>query len=178
MHPVMLQIGALTIYSWGVMVALGFSAGIALGIFLGIRSGIKYDDLIDIALFTLLSSLFGARLFYVIGFWDSFKSNPLSTLYLWEGGMVFYGGLIFAIIAIAILSKRKNIPLLRILDLASPASAIGYAIGRIGCLLRGCCYGNECSYPWAMHFPDISGLRHPTQLYSSLAGIIILFVLF
>lgn len=177
MHPVLLQIGGFSLYSWGAMVALAFAAGIAIALLRAKKEGIPAEFVMDGAMYVLISAIIGARLFYVIGFWGEYKDNLWSGFAVWEGGMVFYGGLIFAIIALFIWTRRKNLDFMNILDLAAPSVAIGYSIGRIGCFLRGCCYGVECNLPWAIHFPDSQGFVHPTQLYSSLAGLAIFIVL-
>ncbi len=177
MHPILLQFGQLRIYSWGFMVAVAFAVAIYIGMKRAEKEGISNDQALDISAITLITSLFGARLFYVIGFWNEFSNNWLSVFAVWEGGMVFYGGLIMSMLALWIYTKKNKINILKMFDAIAPAAAVGYAIGRIGCYLRGCCYGLECSLPWATHFPDVKGFVHPTQLYSVIAGIIIFILL-
>ncbi len=177
MHPILFRLGTLTVYSWGFMVALGFAAGILVAFQRARKEGLSPEDIMDLSMWAIISALIGARSFYVIGFYSEFISNPLSVFYVWEGGMVFYGGLIFSMAAIGIMVRRKKLPLLKVLDIAAPTAAIGYSIGRIGCFLRGCCYGVKCDLPWGVHFPDVAGLVHPTQIYSSIAGLLIFIVL-
>lgn len=177
MHPVLFHIGGFSLYSWGFMVAIAFVTGITIAMLRCEKYGISREDVMDGAMYVLLAGIIGARIFYVIGFWDMYRKNLLGVFSVWEGGMVFYGGLIFAMIALYIWSKLKNIGFMKILDLAAPSAAIGYSIGRIGCFLNGCCYGVECNLPWAMHFPESQGFVHPTQLYSALAGILIFIIL-
>jgi phosphatidylglycerol:prolipoprotein diacylglycerol transferase len=169
MHPVLFQIGPLTIYSWGVMVALGFAVGIVVAVLRAQKEGFPPETVVDLSMYILLSAIIGARLFYVIQFWNEFKNNVWSVFAVWEGGMVFYGGLIAALLVLLWQVKRKKIDLLKILDIAAPSTAIGYSIGRLGCFLRGCCFGVESNL-----LPDF---RHPTQLYSSIAGLLIFAVL-
>jgi len=173
MRPVLLKIGPFTIFSYGFMVALAFLSGIYLAAWLGKRENIKPDKIFDLAIYVLLSSIIGARIFYVIEFWRDFVSNPISVFYIWQGGLVFYGGLIFAIAAIYIYAKISDIQILKLFDVITPATALGYAIGRIGCFLNGCCYGTETNLLWAVRFPSAAGLRHPTQIYASIAGLLI-----
>lgn len=177
MYPVLFKIGAVSVYSWGAMVALAFVAGIWLGVARAKKEGIPADIALDTCFYVMISSVIGARVFYVIGFPGEFLASPLKALAFWEGGMVFYGGLVFAILTMAWYLSRKKIPVLKAMDIAAPSVAIGYAIGRIGCFLRGCCYGKECGLPWAMNFPDAAGLVHPTQLYSALAGLVMFILL-
>lgn len=177
MYPVLLHIGGFSLYSWGLMVAVAFVVGIAVAMLRCQKEGLSPEDVMDGAMYVLISAILGSRIFYVIGFWDYYRDNIWSVLAFWEGGMVFYGGLIFAMIALFIWARVRKMDVLNILDLASPSVAIGYSIGRIGCFLRGCCYGVECHLPWAMHFPESQGFVHPTQIYSSLAGLGIFVVL-
>jgi phosphatidylglycerol:prolipoprotein diacylglycerol transferase len=173
MHPILLKFGPFTIYSYGFMVASAFLSGIFLAAWLAKRENIPAEKIFDLALYVLLSSIIGARIFYVIEFWRDYITNPISALFIWQGGLVFYGGLIFAIAAIFVYARITNVPSLKLFDIISPATALGYAIGRIGCFLNGCCYGIETCVPWAVKFPNISGLRHPTQIYASIAGFLI-----
>jgi len=177
MHPVLLQIGGFSLYSWGMMVALGFVVGIVIALFRAKKDGIPAEFVMDGAMYVIISAMIGARAFYIIGFWSEYKDNLWNIFAVWEGGMVFYGGLIFAVIALFIWARSKKVPVMKFLDLAAPSVAIGYSIGRIGCFLRGCCFGTECDLPFAVHFPESQGFVHPTQIYSSLAGLLIFIVL-
>ncbi|OGC04270.1 hypothetical protein A2276_06695 [candidate division WOR-1 bacterium RIFOXYA12_FULL_43_27] len=152
MHPELFTIGSFTLHSYGVMIALAFLAGITASILIGKRESISAETVLDGVLWVMLASIVGARLFYVVEFWNTF-SSPLDMLRVWEGGLVFYGGMFFGVLALILFGFTKKIPFLKILDLAAPATAIGYAIGRIGCFLNGCCRG-------------IDG--HPVQLYSTM----------
>lgn len=177
MHPVLFKIGPLSVFSWGFMVALGFATGIAVAALNAKKENLTVDQVMELSAYTILSALIGARLFYVIQYWDEFSGNIPKIFAVWEGGMVFYGGLILALVVLLTYCSFNKMSLLKVLDLAAPSAAIGYAIGRIGCFLKGCCFGNECSLPWAIRIPGVEGLHHPTQLYSSVAGIIIFLVL-
>jgi len=177
MLPVLFKLGPLTVNSYGVMVALGFLSGILLAIYLAKKEKIAPEMMMDLALFVMISSIIGARIFYVIEFWPEYWYRPLAMLFVWEGGLVFYGGLLGAVLTVLVFSRFNKLPVLKLLDLITPATALGYAIGRIGCFLRGCCYGVECKLPWAVKFPEAAGLRHPTQLYSLLTWLILFGVL-
>jgi len=177
MHPVLFTIGPLMVYSWGFMVAVAFAAGILVALLRAKKEGISVDTVLDICVYVMLASIVGARLFYVIGFPEEFIRSPWRVLAFWEGGMVFYGGLIFAAAALFYSAKKHLLSPLKCLDIASLSAAIGYSIGRIGCFLRGCCSGVECSLPWAVRFPGEELFVHPTQLYSSIAGLVLFIVL-
>ncbi|MFH2033386.1 MAG: prolipoprotein diacylglyceryl transferase [Candidatus Margulisiibacteriota bacterium] len=177
MYPILLNLGPVTIYSYGLMIALAFVAGIFVAIKAAKREGVSTEAVLDITLAVIISAIVGARIFYIIEFWRDFSVDPLSMFMVWHGGLVFYGGLLFAIVAVIIASRIKNILLWKTLDIAAPAAALGYAIGRIGCFLNGCCYGVICDLPWAVKFPELLGRRHPTQIYASICGLLIFAVL-
>lgn len=165
MHPILFSSFGITIHTYGMMVALGSLCGIALALYLAHKDGLDVDRCIDLSIYVLVSSIVGARILYVIAFWDDYKGNVLSAFMLWQGGLVFYGGLICAILVLSYFTIKYKMSLWRILDVATPGTALALAIGRLGCFFNGCCYGVEASVPWAVHFPELPGLRHPTQLY-------------
>jgi len=155
------------------MLSLAFLAGILASARLAKKSGLKPEIILDLSVFVIISAIVGGRVFYVLEFYKDFISNPIQIFFIWEGGLVFFGGIVFSILAIAFYSKLNKLPVLKYLDVITPGVAIGYAIGRIGCFLNGCCYGDLCSLPWAVSFPLAGGLRHPTQIYASLSGLLI-----
>lgn len=165
--------GPLTFYSYGLMVALGFLAGIYIAFRYAKKENIPQDIIIDIAFYTLIFSMVGARIFYVISEYSYFLDKPLEAFMFWKGGLVFWGGVTFGIATLVLISFLRKISILKVLDIASLSTMIGYSIGRIGCFLRGCCYGKVCDLPWAVKFPHLYGLRHPTQIYASLSGLAI-----
>ncbi|MDI6736390.1 MAG: prolipoprotein diacylglyceryl transferase [bacterium] len=180
MHPIFFKIGPITIYSYGVMLALAFSVGIYLARDRAIKVGIDSKVIMDLSVYILLSSIVGARLLYVLTNPDEYREQPLTAIFS-RYGFVFYGGLILAIIVGFWYLKRKKLPLWQIADVIAPSIPIGQAIGRIGCLLNGCCYGKPTTLPWGVKVPgsDHLGLTplHPTQIYSSVGDLIIFFIL-
>ena len=124
--------------------------------------------MMDLVLFSVIDGLIGARLMYVVINWNLYSNNIINTLKIWDGGLVFYGGLIFGSITGFTYTYFKNPDKLwEIADIFAPALAIGHLFGRIGCFFAGCCYGKETTLPWGAYFakaPDV--LRHPTQVYS------------
>ncbi len=91
----------------------------------------------------------------------------LAALKFWQGGLTFYGALLFAIPGAIWYCRRRRLDFLQVGDLAAPYLLIAQAIGRIGCFLEGCCYGAPTSGPLGVHFPGHALARHPTQLYES-----------
>lgn len=181
MHPILFSVGPFTIHTYGVMLALGALSGLAVMNYLAKRDPeLDPERVVNLAFWGLLVGLLGTRVFYVFlepeGFWE----HPLRFFYLWEGGLVFYGGIFFAVPLTIWLARRWQLPLLHVLDTAAPALAISQAFGRLGCFSAGCCYG----LPWdgwcSVIFTDAASNAprniplHPAQLYSSFE----LFILF
>jgi phosphatidylglycerol:prolipoprotein diacylglycerol transferase len=179
MHPVLFHIGRLTIYSYGFMIAVGIMVGLFLARRQAAREGIDQDKIIDITFYLLLAALIGSRLLFVLMNFREYVDNPLTILKIWQGGLVFYGGLLPAVAIGIWYIRRIGLPLWQITDIFAPSLALGHAFGRIGCFLAGCCYGEACALPWAVTFTDSRSLApqgiplHPTQLYSSLSLLIL-----
>jgi phosphatidylglycerol---prolipoprotein diacylglyceryl transferase len=179
MHPNAIYLGTLPIRWYGVMVALGFIAGLWTAGRRGLRSGIVADKIIDIGPWLILGSIVGARTLYVISYWrESFADKPLWEIFaVWQGGLVYYGGLIGATLTCIFYIRAKKLPFWKVADILAPSVALGSVFGRIGCLLNGCCYGRACDLPWAIRFPPGNPLHpptysvHPTQVYDSLLNL-------
>ena len=175
MHPVLINIGKIHIYSYGLMIAIGIVVGLFLARRQAAREGIDPNKIIDIAFYLLVAALIGSRLLFVLTNVKEYVDNPLDIFKIWEGGLVFYGGLIPAVAIGIWYIKRLGLPLWQVFDIFAPSVAIGHAFGRIGCFLAGCCHGTPSSLPWAVTFTDPRSLApqgiplHPTQLYSSLS---------
>lgn len=121
---------------------------------------------IDMTLVCLIGGFVGARLLHV--FWEEpvfYQQHPLAVLEIWNGGFVFLGGVLGAWAACTIFCVIKGEPFWFWADVAVPCISLGYALGRIGCFLNGCCYGRFCELPWAVAMQG--GMRHPTQLYAT-----------
>ncbi len=169
MYPVLVRIGPINIYSYGVMLALGFLVAIFLARRRAISLGMDGDAIIDLGIWLIISGILGARLLYVILNLNYYKEVPLESVMIWRGGLVWYGGLISAVlVAMGFLRKRK-MPILKTGDLMLPYVALGQAIGRIGCFLNGCCYGKPTSLVFGVSFTAAQAPVHPTQLYESAA---------
>jgi phosphatidylglycerol:prolipoprotein diacylglycerol transferase len=170
-HPIAFQIGSLTIHSYGAMVALGFVLGLWLAGRRGLRDGLPQEWIADLGVPLIIGTLVGARAFYVVTFWqEQFAGRPLwEVCAIWQGGLVFYGGLVGATFAGIGYIRWKGWPLWKLADALAPSVALGFGLGRLGCLFNGCCYGNVCSLPWGIHFPtehETHGAAvHPTQIY-------------
>lgn len=152
----------LPIRGYGVMLLAGSTAGIALAIYRARRVGLDSELILSLAIGMFVCGIVGARLFYVIEYWDELfarrtaRDTILEILRFTEGGLVVYGALIGAAVAFVWFVHKHNLPLLAMADLVAPSLAIGLAFGRIGCFLNGCCYGGETELPWAVTFPQLS----------------------
>ena len=180
MWPVLFKIGPLTVHSWGVLLMLGFLLAAWRAARSARRYGIAGEHLWDVSLWGLLGGVVGARIAYVLITPAAFRDNPVSALYLWTGGMTFYGGLIGGILAGAVVCRLRGLSIPDVADLAAVSFPIGYGIGRIGCFLNGCCYGGVCDPPLGMRFHTAEGLTppsHPAQLYSAAAGLLMYLIL-
>ena len=141
------------------------------------QQGLDPQPILDLAFYIILAAIIGARLFYVLTNLDSYRHNLLDIFKVWQGGLTFFGGFILSFAAGVIYMKRHKMAVWKTFDLFAPALALGDFFGRIGCFFAGCCYGRECSYPWAVTFTDPQSLArigvalHPTQLYASFASL-------
>ena len=177
MHPIAFHIGGLVIHWYGIMVALAFLAGLWTASLRGRRSGFSPETIFDLGPWLLIGALLGARIFYVVEYWnESFAGLPWWEAFMIQhGGLVYYGGLIGAAGAGIIFVRRRRLPLWKLADVIAPSIALGSVLGRIGCLLNGCCYGRVCTEPWAIHFPlgheTFPDGVHPTEIYDSLLNL-------
>ena len=173
MHPVLVRFGSLTIHTYGVLVAAGFLLGLALAVKQAKKEGIPQERIIDIGFYVLVAAIVGSRLFFVAVNAGHYLKHPLDIFKIWEGGLVFYGGLILALPSALWYIRKHHLDGWRITDIFAPSIAIGHAVGRIGCFAAGCCHGRLCELPWAVTFHDPESLAttgiplHPTQLYES-----------
>lgn len=192
MHPELFRIGPFSVHSYGVMLALSFIFGILIAVRNGERRGIKGEDIVNLSFIIIISSIVGARLFYVLFHLNEFKGRWLYTFWpvqedgtLGLGGLILLGGFILSFISVAVFIIYKKLNFWKIADSIAPALGLGIFFTRIGCFLNGCCFGKACQVPWGMEFPPDSPAGavmgnvhiHPTQLYSSLYGLVIFLIL-
>ena len=177
MYPVLLELGPLTVYSYGVMMALGFvAAGWLLGKGLA-HQGRDPELASTLVLWAAIGGLLGARILFILDNWSAFLFDPVSFL-LTGAGFVWHGGLIGGIVGISWCIRHYQLPWLEVMDAVAPAIALGHGTGRIGCHLAGDGdWGPPTTLPWGVAYPDaIIGwnypaevLVHPTPLYETAA---------
>ena len=185
MYPEIAHFGALHIRSYGLALAVAFMVGTWLGLKEARRFGLDEDKFLTVVLFTLVGSIFGARLLYVMEHIGDYRGQWSSVLALWQGGLTLYGGIIAGTAVGLWMAKRQGLPIWRVADSLAPSIAIGTAFGRVGCFLNGCCYGRPTHLPWGVVYPPDTfpalefGMTpiHPSQLYFSLASLALFAVL-
>ena len=117
------------------------------------RLGFPKDTCVDMALWAIPLGLVGARLYYVAFSWEHYVSDPISILYVHQGGLAIYGGIIGGLLGVWLLSRRKKLPFQRLLDMAAPAVLMSQAIGRWGNFFNQEAYGNPITDPRLCFFP-------------------------
>lgn len=179
-----LHLFGLTIHWYGLIIALGIILGVILAMSREKKLGLPKETTLDIALIGVPAAIICARLYFVIFSWDLYADDPISALYIWEGGMAIYGGIIGAMIAGWIYARIKKIPFLRLADLAAPSFALGQCIGRWGNFVNQEAYGAAVHEAWQQFFPfavfiNRTGQWHyATFFYESLwCGIIVILLL-
>jgi len=183
MHPDLFSIGPLTLHTYGLMIAIGFIVGLVIAIKIGRRHGIDPQQIMDLSFLLIISGIIGSRIVYILMNISDYAANPLDIFKLWQGGLVFSGGLLAALIACFFYIRRHKLDILLTGDIFAPSVAIGQAIGRIGCFMAGCCYGKTTSVHWGVIFTDSKSIAplniplHPTQLYDSFSNFIIFIIL-
>ncbi|OGX40334.1 MAG: prolipoprotein diacylglyceryl transferase [Omnitrophica WOR_2 bacterium RIFCSPHIGHO2_02_FULL_68_15] len=181
MHPILLKFGPITLYTYGAMLVLAFSlstwlAGRILRRLPPELQRLTPGQVVDLSCLALLGGIVGARLFFVALHWQFFLDQPQYLLALWQGGLVWYGGFAGGVGTMWLYARRHRVPFRWVLDLFAPVLALGHAVGRVGCFLNGCCYG-EITDAWCGII--MSGeLRpvFPVQLAESL-GLLFLYII-
>lgn len=184
MHPIAFYLGSFPVRWYGVMMALAFFAGLWTATRRARLVNIPGEVIADVTLWLMVGSILGARIVYVTTYWKTeFAGGKISEIFaIWNGGLVYYGGLIGASVAGMIYLLWKKLPLWKVADVLAPSIALGSVFGRIGCLLNGCCYGRACSMPWAIYFPAGHETHpfgqpaipvHPTEIYAALLNLVL-----
>ncbi|GMV36747.1 MAG: prolipoprotein diacylglyceryl transferase [Fimbriimonadales bacterium] len=180
MYPILFEVFGVPVRSYGLMLVLGFILAIVLAWRRGPKYGADLDTILDLGVVLLVAGVIGARIGWVVQEWSSYRDDPISVLYIWQGGLTYFGGLAAGVLAGIWYARRRKISFWRWADLCAPSIALGYAITRIGCFLNGCCYGSPTDLPWACTFRTANGLTppsHPSQLYATVSNLIIVGVL-
>ncbi|MCU1383837.1 MAG: lgt [Acidobacteria bacterium] len=187
MYPRLFELGAVTVYTYGVLLAAAYLLGLKLAMVRAKARGLDANRVLDLGIYIIISALIGAKLLLLITDFRTFTANPRELLTLARSGGVFYGGLILAVTVALIYIRKVGLPFWTTTDVFAPGIALGHVVGRFGCLFAGCCYGKPTTLPWGITFTDpfaaanvgtpLGVPLHPTQLYEAGAELLILIVL-
>ncbi|HQE22806.1 MAG TPA: prolipoprotein diacylglyceryl transferase [Syntrophomonadaceae bacterium] len=177
MYPVLFEYGSLRLYSWGFMLAIAVLIAIWGVGRLFEREGYDKDTVFEMIILMVICGLVGSHLAYILVYqWEEFLADPLIFFNIKNGieGMIWYGAFIGGLIPFLIYIWKKDMPFWKVADMFAPFLALGYALVRVGCFLRGCCYGEITTSAWGVVFPAVDEfVRHPTQLYSSAMNLVL-----
>jgi phosphatidylglycerol:prolipoprotein diacylglycerol transferase len=191
MCPELFHIGSFPIRAFGIGLALSFLFGVYYVRRVTVRDGKDFEPYLVFAYIMIFGGVIGARLAYVVLHWSDFSNdllatfNPFQSGHFGIAGLNLYGGVLVAITGSWLYARVKKIPILEVFDYFAPALVLGIGISRIGCYLNGCCFGTPTDLPWGVEFP-IGSIPwavfgsvhlHPAQLYSSLYGFGLFFLL-
>jgi phosphatidylglycerol---prolipoprotein diacylglyceryl transferase len=153
----------LPVYGYGLMIVLGLLGAIQIARFLARRSGLDPEFFVNCAVIAIIVGVVGARVSHVLENLPEYTradrsawANFVDAINISSGGLTFFGGLLFGLPFTIGYAVWKKMPVLRGMDVVAPAIMFALGIGRIGCLLNGCCHGAECNLPWALQFPYAS----------------------
>lgn len=193
MNPIVFEFGKLSIHWYGIMVALGFLASVGWMQWNRRQVGMTIDQVADLTFFALLGGVLGARTWYVIQFWEEFRGHPLEIVMIQKGGLVYYGGLLLAMLVIFGFCRWRQLSLARVLDLCAIGLPVGHAFGRIGCFIQGCCHGRPATgwlsfqYPRVGYVVDVQGHLfnpllsqpvYPVQLFESGGSLLLAVIMY
>lgn len=156
----------LPIHAFGVLAAAGFLAALWVALDRGRREKLAEAMIWDVWTASLLGGLVGARLLYVVEQWDYFAQAPAQMFAIWRGGLVWYGGVAGALVAVLLYLRYQRQPAPAVIDAVTPATMVGLAFGRVGCFLNGCCFGKVTDLAWGVCYPRDGGSG---QFHSALA---------
>jgi len=187
MHPILFSVAGWPVYAYGVLLAAAYLAGLQLAVIRARRAGLDAARVMDLGIYLIIAALVGAKLMLIATDFRYFTSHPRELLSLVRAGGVFYGGLIGAFLVGLWLVGRYKLPVWKSADMYAPGIALGHVVGRLGCLMAGCCYGTQTAAAWGITFTsqiaaDNAGTPlgvplHPTQLYDAGAELLILVLL-
>ncbi|MBX6315513.1 MAG: prolipoprotein diacylglyceryl transferase [Isosphaeraceae bacterium] len=197
MWPILFEVPGtgIRLYGFGMMLVLAILGASHLALRRARREGLDPEVIAELAVWLVVGGVLGARAFYVIQHREAIHSLG-DIVRLGRGGIVYYGSILGGVAAGLLLWSRRRFPLRPTMDVVAPSLALGSALGRCGCFLNGCCYGDPSAWPWAVRFPArslpwasqvahglISPLAryslpvHPTQLYGVIDGLVLLLLL-
>ena len=179
--PRTLSLGPLTAHYYGLIIAIGLVLAVSYACRRSKEFGLKEDDILDGVIWVTPFAIVCARIYYVAFSWEDYAANPISALYIWEGGIAIYGGVIGAIIGMAVMSKIKKVKFTTVLDLILMVFLLGQSIGRWGNFMNREAFGAATDSFFRMGlFNERTGAweyYHPTFLYESVWNLVGFFLL-
>lgn len=160
MHPVCFRLGPVTVHWYGVMMALGFLAGLVNWMFVGRREGRDFKFCSDLLFWIMVAGIVGARVVYVLTDLAYFVEHPAKLLRIDEGGLTYYGGFIGAWLALYGFARSRKIAFFDLADFVVTSLPLAHAFGRVGCLMNGCCHGAMTGAAAAVRYPADSMAWH------------------
>ncbi|UCD84918.1 MAG: prolipoprotein diacylglyceryl transferase [Deltaproteobacteria bacterium] len=201
MRPILFEIPipfletSIPISAYGTMLSLSLIIGIYLASRNARKQGLDELKVLTACIWGVVFLIIGARVFFIIQHYPRYLADPMRILRVWKGGLVFYGGLIGGVAASVIYMRINRISVGKFVDAFTPTIPLGLFLTRIGCFLNGCCYGKVSELSWAVQYPqgsrvfnaqldqglieatrELSLPVHPTQLYSSLNGLMLFLI--
>jgi len=196
MLPVLFHVGDTAVPTYYLLMVLGFAGAWGLALHLGPGFGLTRRQVVDAAVAATVWGTLGGKLGHCLleaeghllpdggvtdGVWDLMSADPWHWARLFDGGYVWYGGLLLATAVLWVRSRGGRVDRAALADTAAPGVAFGILVGRVGCFLGGCCYGSETEVAWAVRFPSGAaselGAIHPVQLYDATFGLLLLALL-
>lgn len=187
MYPRLLELGPINIYTYGVLLAAAYLIGLKYALVRARARGLDHNRVMDLGIYIIVSALIGAKAMLLVVDFDHFTRSWSEAWSLLRSGGVFYGGLILAVPVAFWFMWRHRLPMWVTCDVFAPGIALGHAVGRLGCLMAGCCYGRPTTMPWGITFTNALAAEnvgtpldvalHPTQLYETGAELLVLGVL-
>jgi len=185
MHPILFEIGPLTVRTYGLLLAVSFIAGILLALRRSRARGLNQNQMINMSLLIMLAGIVGARIMYVIPHWNEFSANPLDIISPFQSsgsigltGLTMYGGFIAAVLVSILYLRVNRLSIWKACDAFAPSIALGIGVSRVGCFMNGCCFGLPTESALGVVFPAFSAAGsfypdvalHPAQLYNAVLG--------
>ena len=180
-NPVAFSLGAFDVRWYGIMVALAVVAVIVISLLEARRVGLAEEHIYSVGLWAIIGGIIVSRLLHVIDKWNYYMANPAQIIGF--EGLTVYGAVLGALLAVLIYCWVKKISFWLIGDVIAPGAILGQAIGRIGCIMNGCCYGLPTSLPWGVVYTNpgsycpLGEPFQPTQIYHLIWNLIVFGIL-